>query len=166
MLGADGRLVAPVSETDTKSNTGSIAALLDRWIVISSSCADTSELLLDVRRELDAALSFKVMRPRRAVPKASSDIVDAVAATLHIVDARESAALARQRRAESASGAYDRFSNRDGFGDGAFGSRPNRPGFDRPNRPGFGKPRGRAAGRLRRDADGNFVRTPAKGGEQ
>ena len=81
-------------------------------------------------------------------------------------NARESAALARQRRAESASGTYDRFSNRDGFGDGTFGSRPNRPGFDRPNRPGFGKPRGRAAGRLRRDADGNFVRTPAKGGEQ
>jgi ATP-dependent RNA helicase DHX36 len=168
LLGADGRLAtAPVSETDTtKSNTGSIAALLDRWIVISSSCADTSELLLDVRRELDAALSFKVMRPRRALPKASSEIIDAVAATMHIVDARESAALARQRRAESASGTYDRFSNRDGFGDGTFGSRPNRPGFDRPNRPGFGKPRGRAAGRLRRDADGNFVRTPAKGGEQ
>ena len=170
LLGADGfaaeTVADPVTVIDRTSNTGSIAALLDRWIIISSSCADTSELLLDVRRELDAALSFKVMRPRRAVPKATSEIIDAVAATMHIVDARESAALARQRRAESASGTYDRFSNRDGFGDGAFGSRSNRPGFDRPNRPGFGKPRGRAAGRLRRDADGNFVRTPAKGGEQ
>lgn len=156
-----------------------MAALLDAWIVVSSSCADTSELLLDVRRELDAATAHKVMHPRRPLPKASSEIIDAVAATMHIVDAREAAALARLRRAESPNGAYDRFANRDGFGerdsrdsrgrDAVFFDRSrsvgssNRPGFDRPNRPGFGKPRGRAAGRLRRNADGNFVRTPAKG---
>ena len=180
MLGADGS-VSNDGANDSAANGGPAraaapAALLDDWIVVSSACADTSELLLDVRRELDAALAHKVMHPRRELPKASSEIIDAVAATMHIVDAREAASLARLRRAESPSGSYDRYANRDGFGGDArarggrdpngFGN-PNRPGFDRPDRVGFGKPRGRAAGRLRRDADGNFVRTPfAKGGEE
>jgi hypothetical protein len=178
LLGADGAPVELSASAASSSSSAPMAALLDAWIVVSSSCADTSELLLDVRRELDAATAHKVMHPRRPLPKASSEIIDAVAATMHIVDAREAASLARLRRAESPSGAYDRFANRDGFGeresnrgrDGSFfdrsrsvGSERNRPGFDRPNRVGFGKPRGRAAGRLRRDADGNFVRTPAKG---
>ena len=180
MLGADGS-VSNDGANDSAANGGPAraaapAALLDDWIVVSSACADTSELLLDVRRELDAALAHKVMHPRRELPKASSEIIDAVAATMHIVDAREAASLARLRRAESPSGSYDRYANRDGFGGDArarggrdpngFGN-PNRPGFNRPDRVGFGKPRGRAAGRLRRDADGNFVRTPfAKGGEE
>ena len=150
-----------------------------RWSdLLARSRKQDTRLLFDAvrRRELDAALAHKVMHPRRELPKASSEIIDAVAATMHIVDAREAASLARLRRAESPSGSYDRYANRDGFGGDArarggrdpngFGN-PNRPGFDRPDRVGFGKPRGRAAGRLRRDADGNFVRTPfAKGGEE
>ena len=49
LLGADGfaaeTVADPVTVIDRTSNIGSIAALLDRWIIISSSCADTSELL-------------------------------------------------------------------------------------------------------------------------
>ena len=188
-LGADGSVATSVDRPDRSfadlvdvPNGGfespeiGPAATLDAWIVVSSSCADTAELLLDVRRELDAALAHKVLHPRRAIPKASSEIIDAVAATMHIVNARETAAVARARRSESPSGSYDPYANRDGFGADARGRgardgrdarrRRERPGFDRPHRPGFGKPRGRAAGRLRRDADGNFVRTPAEGREE
>jgi hypothetical protein len=131
------------------------SALIDDWIVVSSSCADTSELLVDVRREIDAAVSLVVMQPRRPLPKASEEILDAVAATMHVVEARNEARLRQVRRSEGGGreGGYDRFANRDGFGDG--GRREGRAGMG--PRAGFGRDQPR--GRLRRDADGNFVRS-------
>ena len=131
------------------------SALIDDWIVVSSSCADTSELLVDVRREIDAAVSLVVMQPRRPLPKASEEILDAVAATMHVVEARNEARLRQIRRSEGGGreGGYDRFANRDGFGDG--GRREGRAGMG--PRAGFGRDQPR--GRLRRDADGNFVRS-------
>ena len=169
LLGMDGLPVSstPIptaSQGNTKENAP--AALLDDWIVVGSSCADTSELLLDVRRELDAALAFKVMHPKRPIHKASAEIIDAVAATMHIVESRNRAGVERVRRGESSSGGYERFGNRDGFGrqpergGGGSNNLRDRPGFGRPDRPGFGgKSAGRSNGRLRRDANGNFVRT-------
>ena len=119
MLNADGTpasapLAAATVDADADASPMSI---LDDWIVVQSSCADTSELLVDVRRELDAALAHKVMSPRRRVPRASADIIDAVAATMHIVENRNAASVRRLRRSEGHAGGYDRYANRDGFGD-------------------------------------------------
>ena len=129
-------------------------SIIDDWIVVQSSCADTSELLVDVRRELDAALAHKVMSPRRPVPRASADIIDAVAATMHIVENRNAASVRRLRRSEGHAGGYDRYANRDGFGDdggpGSAGARTRTRGDARG--------RGRHEGRLRRNEDGRFVR--------
>ena len=121
MLNADGTpasapLAAATVDADADASSMSI---LDDWIVVHSSCADTSELLVDVSRELDAALAHKVMSPRRRVPRASADIIDAVAATMHIVENRNAASVRRLRRSEGHAGGYDRYANRDGFGDDA-----------------------------------------------
>ena len=63
--------------------------VLDDWVVIDSSCADTMDLLTDVRREIDAALAFKVMAPRKPLPEASDAIVDAVSGIFRILDERD-----------------------------------------------------------------------------
>ena len=145
MLNADGTpasapLAAATVDADADASPMSI---LDDWIVVQSSCADTSELLVDVRRELDAALAHKVMSPRRRVPRASADIIDAVAATMHIVENRNAASVRRLRRSEGHAGGYDRYANRDGFGDdpkaGGARARPR----------GDARGRSRKAGRLR-----------------
>merc|ERR1719498_308395 len=130
-------------------------SILDDWIVVQSSCAYTSELLVDVRRELDAALAHKVMSPRRRVPRASADIIDAVAATMHIVENRNAASVRRLRRSEGHAGGYDRYANRDGFGDDAG---PGSASARARSRRGDARGRGRHAGRLRRNEDGRFVR--------
>jgi hypothetical protein len=74
---------------------------------------------------------------------------------MHVVEARNEARLRQIRRSEGGGreGGYDRFANRDGFGDG--GRREGRAGMG--PRAGFGRDQPR--GRLRRDADGNFVRS-------
>lgn len=63
--------------------------MLDDWIVMDSTCADTMDLLTDVRREIDAALAFKVMAPRKPLPEASNDIVDAVSGVFRILEERD-----------------------------------------------------------------------------
>ena len=172
------------------------AAVLDDWILVRSTCADTSELLVDVRRELYAALAHKAMAPRKPLNASQTGefilliftrwairltytvlftaIVDAVAATLHIVENRNASALASLRRREGprrdgggferdGGGFRDSFDagNRDG-GRAGFGfatrdsnGRGGRGGGR--GRPGFGDNR-RSSGGLKRDGDGNFVR--------
>lgn len=161
MLNADGT-PASLGAADPNPNPNPNAngdaspmSIIDDWIVVQSSCADTSELLVDVRRELDAALAHKVMSPRRPVPRASADIIDAVAATMHIVENRNAASVRRLRRSEGHAGGYDRYANRDGFGDDAG---PGSAGARARSRGGDARGRGRKAGRLRRNEDGRFVR--------
>jgi ATP-dependent RNA helicase DHX36 len=155
LLGADGLPVIPidvlppavVDDDAWKPGHG----LIDDWILTSSSCPDTSELLTDVRGELDAALAHKVMAPRRALSQEYAEIVDAIAATLHIVDARNDAALQKLARSEGAS-SYGSSSS-SSYGGGPAG----RAGFGDASRRGFGVAP-RKAGRLKKDANGNFVR--------
>ena len=150
------------------------AAVLDDWILVRSTCADTSELLVDVRRELYAALAHKAMAPRKPLNASQTAIVDAVAATLHIVENRNASALASLRRREGprrdgggferdGGGFRDTFDagnrdgNRAGFG---FATRDSNGRGGRGGgrgRPGFGDDR-RKFGGLKRDGDGNFVR--------
>ena len=147
--------------------------MLDDWILVRSTCADTSELLVDVRRELYAALAHKAMSPRRELSASQLALVDAVAATLHIVENRDAGALASLRRREAPrrdAGGFERDGGgfRDsrpegggesrrgaGFGFATRGARGG--GGERRGRPGFGDNRRRGGG-LRRDGDGNFVR--------
>jgi hypothetical protein len=77
--------------------------------------------------------------------------VDAIAATLHIVDARNDAALQKLARSEGAS-SYGSSSS-SSYGGGPAG----RAGFGDASRRGFGVAP-RKAGRLKKDANGNFVR--------
>ena len=150
------------------------AAVLDDWILVRSTCADTSELLVDVRRELYAALAHKAMAPRKPLNASQTAILDAVAATLHIVENRNASALASLRRREGprrdgggferdGGGFRDTFDagnrdgNRAGFG---FATRDSTGRGGRGGgrgRPGFGDDR-RKFGGLKRDGDGNFVR--------
>ena len=147
------------------------AAVLDDWILVRSTCADTSELLVDVRSELHAALAHKAMAPRRELSAAQLALVDAVAATLHIVENRDAGALASLRRREAPrrdGGGFERDGGgfRDSFEGGersrdsrgfGFARRGSRGGAGGRGRPGFGDNR-RSRGGLRRDGDGNFVR--------
>jgi ATP-dependent RNA helicase DHX36 len=75
--------------------------MLDDWVVIDSSCADTMDLLTDVRREIDAALAFKVMAPRKPLPEASDAIVDAVSGVFRILDERDAHRERQFRRRDS-----------------------------------------------------------------
>ena len=56
----------PIVEESTseEENIARPRTMLDDWIVVDSQCADTMDLLTDVRREIDAALALKVMSPR------------------------------------------------------------------------------------------------------
>ena len=146
------------------------AAVLDDWILVRSTCADTSELLVDVRRELYAALAHKAMAPRRELSDEQLALVDAVAATLHIVENRDGKTLEALRRREGPrrdAGGFERDGG--GFREGGDGRSRGPAGFgfarrgarggggERRGRPGFGDNR-RSRGGLRRDGDGNFVR--------
>ena len=75
--------------------------MLDDWIVVDSQCADTMDLLTDVRREIDAALALKVMSPRKPLPDASEDIVDAVGALFRILDERDAFRQRQFRRRDA-----------------------------------------------------------------
>lgn len=86
--------------------------MLDDWIVVDSQCADTLDLMIDVRREIDAALAFKVMAPRKPLPEASEDIIDAVGAVFRILEERD-AHRSRQFRRRDAD--FDRGDRGGGF---------------------------------------------------
>ena len=60
----------PIVEESTseEENIARPRTMLDDWIVVDSQCADTMDLLTDVRREIDAALALKVMSPRKPSP--------------------------------------------------------------------------------------------------
>jgi type IV secretory pathway TrbL component len=96
------------------------------------------------------------MAPRRALSQEYAEIVDAVAATLHIVDARNDAALRKLARSEGVSHGSSSSSS---YGYGGGGGRA---GFGDESRRGFGLGGGpgapKKAGRLKKDANGNFVR--------
>jgi ATP-dependent RNA helicase DHX36 len=62
--------------------------LLDDWIVVDSMSEMTLDLLTAARLEINAAVAFKVMSPRKPLPEASQEIIDAVAETFNILDDR------------------------------------------------------------------------------
>ena len=111
------------------------------------------------------------MAPRRELGASQLALVDAVAATLHIVENRDAGALASLRRREAPrrdGGGFERDGGgfRDSFEGGersrdsrgfGFARRGSRGGAGGRGRPGFGDNR-RNRGGLRRDGDGNFVR--------
>ena len=116
LLNESGEL-ASSSDADGASDDGdkrttSHRAMLDDWIVIDSQCADTMDLLTDVRREIDAALAFKVMAPRKPLPDASENIVDAVGGLFRILDERDAF---RQRQFRRRDADYDRGDRGGGF---------------------------------------------------
>jgi ATP-dependent RNA helicase DHX36 len=141
MLGADGLPVKPAGAVGAagSADANSPTAVIDDWIMVQSTCADTAELLVDVRRELDAALAHKVMSPRRGGSQATAAIIDAIAATMYIVEARNTQAISKLQNSEGYSGGGGgRGGGRGGGGYGGGGGRGGggRPGFN--SRPGFG----------------------------
>jgi ATP-dependent RNA helicase DHX36 len=154
LLGADGlptRSVAPSSRALAAAN--SPVAVIDDWIMVMSSCADTAELLEDVRGELDAALALKTMNPRQPLSPAFVSIIDAVAGTMTLVQKRNDLALNRFGPSQSSAR---------GGGGGIRSGGAGRAGLN--SRPGYGGGNGAAgaapkkAGRLQRNAEGKFVR--------
>ena len=143
------------------------AAVLDDWILVRSTCADTSELLVDVRRELYAALAPDDGRGGDSARRSWRSSTRT--ATLHIVDNRDAGALASLRRRGAPrrdGGGFERGGGgfRDSFegGERVAIARLDREarfegGAGGRGRPGFGDNR-RNRGGLRRDGDGNFVR--------
>ena len=93
----------PIVEESTseEENIARPRTMLDDWIVVDSQCADTMDLLTDVRREIDAALALKVMSPRKPLPDASEDIVDAVGALFRILDERDAFRQRQFRRRDA-----------------------------------------------------------------
>jgi ATP-dependent RNA helicase DHX36 len=109
LLDASGVPVDAPSPTPPESRR---RIMLDDWIVVDSQCADTLDLMTDVRREIDAALAFKVMAPRKPLPEASEDIIDAVGAVFRILEERD-AHRSRQFRRRDAD--FDRADRGGGF---------------------------------------------------
>jgi ATP-dependent RNA helicase DHX36 len=52
--------------------------LIDDWIVAKSSCDDTMRILTSARRDINAALEYKVMHPRNLLPNESQDVIDGI----------------------------------------------------------------------------------------
>ena len=102
----DGEDVVPSSRFD-RSAAGRAKFLLDEWVFLGSNCEDTMDLLRDAREELNMALNWRVMYPRKPPPESSEEIVDAIALMLRIVDERErrkNRSRARFTRQESSGG--------------------------------------------------------------
>lgn len=76
LLGADG-LPAGAAESGTLSlpDGNMPKAVIDDWILAQISCADTAELLIDVRKELEAALAHKAMTPRRGLTQVGAVVL-------------------------------------------------------------------------------------------
>ena len=55
-----------------------VTPVLDNWIVVESGCRHTLDLLTTLREEIDAALNFKVMFPKRPLPESSQSIMDSI----------------------------------------------------------------------------------------
>lgn len=102
----------PIAEDDDPRRVGP-RLMLDDWIVIHSSCADTADLLTDVRREIDAALALKVMNPRKPLPDASEDIIHAVSRLFRVIDERDERRQTFLRRRRE--GDFDRGDRGGGF---------------------------------------------------
>ena len=109
----DGDDMVPSSRFD-RSAAGRAKFLLDEWVFLDSNCEDTMDLLRDAREELNMALNWRVMYPRKPPPESSEEIVDAIAQMLRIVDERERrknrsrARFSRQSPSSSSSGAPSR----------------------------------------------------------
>jgi len=52
--------------------------VLDDWIVAESSCDDTMNILASARRDINAALEYKVMHPRHPLPDETQDVIDSI----------------------------------------------------------------------------------------
>jgi hypothetical protein len=52
---------------------------LSQQIIVQGSCKETINLLSEVRQEINAALEFKAMHPRKALPDNLQTIINAVA---------------------------------------------------------------------------------------
>jgi len=106
----DGDDMVPSSRFD-RSAAGRAKFLLDEWVFLDSNCEDTMDLLRDAREELNMALNWRVMYPRKPPPESSEEIVDAIAQMLRIVDERErrkNRSRARFARQTSSGGASRR----------------------------------------------------------
>jgi ATP-dependent RNA helicase DHX36 len=106
----DGDDMVPSSRFD-RSAAGRAKFLLDEWVFLDSNCEDTMDLLRDAREELNMALNWRVMYPRKPPPESSEEIVDAIAQMLRIVDERErrkNRSRARFARQSSSGGASRR----------------------------------------------------------
>jgi len=64
--------------------------VLDDWILADSRCKNTVNILWAIRREINAALVFTAMNPRRNLPEASRKSMDAVSLALSISDKNRS----------------------------------------------------------------------------
>jgi ATP-dependent RNA helicase DHX36 len=103
---------SPIADSKEIGRATAPRLLLDDWVVVSSVCADTMDLLTDVRREIDAALALKVMNPRKPLPDASEDIIHAVSSLFRVLDERDAF---RQRQFRRRDADYDRGDRGGGF---------------------------------------------------
>jgi ATP-dependent RNA helicase DHX36 len=84
----DGDDMVPSSRFD-RSAASRAKFLLDEWVLLDSNCEDTMDLLRDAREELNMALIWRVMYPRKPPQESSEQIVDAIASMLRIIDERD-----------------------------------------------------------------------------
>ena len=78
-----------LSSPNGNSYQDTVRIVLDDWIVVEGSCEDTIHLLSCARREVNAALDMKVMKPRSPLPDVSQSIIDAVCIILDDLDDNE-----------------------------------------------------------------------------
>ena len=61
--------------------------VIDDWIIVEGAqCIDSVDVLANARREINAALDYKVMNPRKPLPEAQQVVIDALGECLDLLD--------------------------------------------------------------------------------
>ena len=69
------------------SDGGKGQRVIDDWIIVEGDqCIDSLDVLANARREINAALDLKVMKPRRPLPEAQQVVIDALGECLDLLD--------------------------------------------------------------------------------
>jgi ATP-dependent RNA helicase DHX36 len=63
--------------------------LIDDWIMVEGQCAETLSVLSDARREINSALEWTAMNPRKPLPEVQRSIIDAVCDCFNLLDENE-----------------------------------------------------------------------------
>eukprot|EP00584_Thalassiosira_punctigera_P005253 CAMPEP_0172541770 /NCGR_PEP_ID=MMETSP1067-20121228/12539_1 /TAXON_ID=265564 ORGANISM="Thalassiosira punctigera, Strain Tpunct2005C2" /NCGR_SAMPLE_ID=MMETSP1067 /ASSEMBLY_ACC=CAM_ASM_000444 /LENGTH=254 /DNA_ID=CAMNT_0013327883 /DNA_START=37 /DNA_END=801 /DNA_ORIENTATION=- len=73
-----GHLLESFAKQNPAGNVMRPVDVLDDWIVAESPCDDTMSVLASARRDINAALEYKVMYPRYPLPDESQAVIDSI----------------------------------------------------------------------------------------